>query len=63
MWPDMDWYLLEVKRKEKDQIDLVNALNYHVWKEYSDFTQIYTDGAKKKQRSDGIWVSNSSEMN
>lgn len=46
VWPDIDWYLLEVKRKEKGKINLVSALNYHVLEEYGDFTHIYTDGAK-----------------
>ena len=41
--------LLEVKRKEKGKIDLVGAFKYHVMKEYSDFTQVYTDGAKKPE--------------
>ena len=49
VWPAVDWYLLEVKRKEKDKIDLVSAFECHVMQEYSDFTQVYTDGAKKPE--------------
>jgi len=52
VWPNVDWYLFEVKRNEKDTIDLVNAFNYHVMKENSSFTQIYTDGAKKPEPLD-----------
>jgi len=40
VWPDIDWYLLELKRKEKDQIDMVGAFNYHINKEYKDFIHI-----------------------
>ena len=49
LWPAVDWYLLEVKRKEKDTIDLVSAFKYNVMKEYIDFTQVYPDGAKKPE--------------
>lgn len=47
VWPEVDWYLLEAKRKGIGTTDLVNAFRYHVMKEYSDFTQIYTDSAKQ----------------
>lgn len=48
-WPEIDWYLLEVKRKEKGQTDLVNAFKYHITREYNDFMLIYTDGAKEPE--------------
>ncbi len=44
---DIDWCLLEVKRTY-----LVSAFNYHVTKEYNEFTQIYMDGAKKPETGD-----------
>ncbi len=48
-WPDIDWYLLELKRKEKDQIDLVNAFKYLINKDYKEFVHVYTDGSKKPE--------------
>ncbi len=49
VWPDIDWYLLELKRKEKDQIDLVNAFKYLINKDYKEFVHVYTDGSKKPE--------------
>ncbi len=49
VWPDIDWYLLEVKRKGKGTIDLVSAFRYHVMNKYGDFIQIFTDGAKQPE--------------
>ena len=33
VWPDIDWYLLEVKGKEKGKVDLVSGFKYYVMKE------------------------------
>lgn len=48
IWPNIDWYLLEVKRKEKDSFDSISAFNYHM-KEYSHYIQINMVGAKKPE--------------
>ena len=49
VWPEVYWYLLEAKRKEKGMVDLVSVFRCHVMTEYSDFTHIYTDGAKQPE--------------
>jgi len=57
VWPYIDWYLLELKRK--DQIDLVSAFKYHLNKDYKVFIHIYiyiyTDS--KKVTGNGVAIS------
>lgn len=46
--PEVDWYLLEVKRKE-ESADLVGVFNDYITEVYKNFTQIYTDGTKNPE--------------
>nr|XP_055031454.1 uncharacterized protein LOC129420520 [Misgurnus anguillicaudatus]XP_055031455.1 uncharacterized protein LOC129420520 [Misgurnus anguillicaudatus]XP_055031456.1 uncharacterized protein LOC129420520 [Misgurnus anguillicaudatus] len=46
MWPEVDWFVLEEKRKAREEIDLVSVFKNRVGEEYGNFIQIYTDGAK-----------------
>ena len=48
-WPDVDWHVLEVKRKGKGQIDLVNVFEHHIIEKCSGFIQVYTDGVKEPE--------------
>lgn len=43
--PEVDWYLLEIKRKE-EEADLLGVFNEYVSEVYKNFKQIYTDGTK-----------------
>ena len=36
-WPDVDWHVLEVNRKEKDQIDFVNVFEHHIMEKCNGF--------------------------
>lgn len=47
MWPDIDWYLLEKKKKGK--FVLVNVLKCKVMREYKDYLQIFTVGSKEPE--------------
>jgi len=49
VWPEVDWYLLDLKREEKRKGDLLSAFEYRVMKLNSEYTIIYTDGAKKPE--------------
>lgn len=50
MWPEVDWFVLEEKRKVKEEINMTGVFNNQVGEEYSEFIQIYTDGAKKTKQ-------------
>ncbi len=49
-WPEVDWFVLEEKRKSKKEVNLKSIFNNRIGGNYSEFIQIYTDGAKKKLR-------------
>lgn len=49
-WPEVDWFVLEEKKKAKDEINLKSIFNNRVGGNYSEFIQIYADGAKKKKK-------------
>ncbi len=46
-WPEVDWFVLEEKRKSKKEVNLKSIFNNRIGGNYSEFIQIYTDGAKK----------------
>ncbi len=46
--PEVDWHLLDIKRKE-EHIDLVGVFNDHITEVYKNYTQIYTDGTKNPE--------------
>lgn len=45
--PEVDWYLLEIKRKEEDA-DFLGL--FYVTEVYINFTQVYTDGIRTRRQ-------------
>lgn len=43
VWPGVDWFVLEEKRKTKE------VINLKIVEKYKDYIQVYTDGAKKPE--------------
>ena len=43
--PKVDFHVLDVKRREREEVDLVGVFDNHVQTEYGDCVQIYTDGS------------------
>uniref|UniRef100_A0A8C2Q875 Reverse transcriptase n=1 Tax=Cyprinus carpio TaxID=7962 RepID=A0A8C2Q875_CYPCA len=49
VWPEVDWYVLEEKRRAKGGINLKMVFNNRIAEKYNDYTQVYTDGAKEPE--------------
>lgn len=49
IWPEVDWFVLEEKRKAREEINVVSVFKNRVGEEYGNFIQIYTDGAKNPE--------------
>ena len=47
-WPDVDWHVLEVKRKEKGQIDLVNVFEHPIMEQWLH-TSVYGFVQKRQE--------------
>ena len=43
--PKVDFHVLEVKRQERGEVDLIRVFNNRIEAEYSEYVQIYTDGS------------------
>lgn len=48
-WPEVDWFVLEEKRKAKEDINLERVFKNWVVEKYNEYIQIYTDGAKNPE--------------
>ena len=45
----MDWFVLDIKKREREQIDLASVFNIHLLVEYSEYVHVFTDGAKQPE--------------
>lgn len=44
--PKIDFYLLEFKRTEREEVDMLLAFAEHINQQYAQYMQVYTDGSK-----------------
>ncbi len=49
VWPEVDWFVLEGKRRAKEGINKKIVFNNRIVEKYKDYIQVYMDGAKKPE--------------
>ncbi len=49
VWPEVEWFVLEEKRRVKEGLNLKIVFNNQIVEKYKDYIQVYTDGAKKPE--------------